>query len=161
MFVLLHLLKYWSILNLIFLFLAALGLHCCAWAFSSCGKWASHCGGFSHCRAGTPGALASAVVAHRLSCPVARGIFPDQGSNPCPLNWQADSCPLDHQGSPLHVSYCLSTLSTWATLLVSSLAWTDVTSLSLLLSCLFPLFFGGDLLKTQVKRQTFQWLSIW
>ena len=23
----------------IYLFLAALGLHCCAWAFSSCGKW--------------------------------------------------------------------------------------------------------------------------
>ena len=95
-----------------FLFLAALGLHCCAWAFSSCGKWASHCGGFSCCRAWTPGALASAAVAHRLSCPVACGIFPDQGSNPCPLNWQADSYPLGHQGSPLHISYYLSTLST-------------------------------------------------
>ena len=22
-----------------YLFLAALGLHCCAWAFSSCGEW--------------------------------------------------------------------------------------------------------------------------
>ena len=28
------------------------------------------------------------------------GIFPDQGSNPCPLHWQADSQPLRHQGSP-------------------------------------------------------------
>ena len=27
------------------------------------------------------------------------GIFPDQGSNPCPLHWQADSQPLCHQGS--------------------------------------------------------------
>ena len=33
----------------------------------------------------------SAVVAHGLSCSVACGIFPDQGSNPCPLHWQADS----------------------------------------------------------------------
>ena len=27
-------------------------------------------------------------------------IFPDQGSNPCLLHWQADSLPLSHQGSP-------------------------------------------------------------
>ena len=26
-----------------------------------------------------------------LSCPTACGIFPDQGLNPCPLHWQADS----------------------------------------------------------------------
>ena len=31
---------------------------------------------------------------------MACGIFPDQGSNPCPLHWQADSQPLRHQGSP-------------------------------------------------------------
>ena len=31
------------------------------------------------------------VVAHRLSCPVACGIFLDQGSDLCPLRWQADS----------------------------------------------------------------------
>ena len=42
----------------------------------------------------------SVVVAHWLSCSVACGIFPDQGSNPCPLHWQADSQPLHHQGSP-------------------------------------------------------------
>ena len=42
----------------------------------------------------------SAVVAHGLSCSAACGIFPDQGSNPCPLHWQADSQPLRHQGSP-------------------------------------------------------------
>ena len=34
------------------------------------------------------------VVAHRLSCSVACGIFPDQGSNPRLLCWQADSLPL-------------------------------------------------------------------
>ena len=33
----------------------------------------------------------SVVVAHRPSCSAARGIFSDQGSNPCPLHWQADS----------------------------------------------------------------------
>ena len=27
-------------------------------------------------------------------------IFPDQGSNLCPLHWQAYSFPLSHQGSP-------------------------------------------------------------
>ena len=42
----------------------------------------------------------SAVVAHGPSCSAACGIFPDQGSNPCPLHWQADSQPLHHQGSP-------------------------------------------------------------
>ena len=42
----------------------------------------------------------SVVVAHRASCSAACGIFPDQGSNPCPLHWQADSQPLRHQGSP-------------------------------------------------------------
>ena len=33
----------------------------------------------------------SVVVAHGPSCSTACGIFPDQGSNPCPLHWQADS----------------------------------------------------------------------
>ena len=42
----------------------------------------------------------SVVVAHRPSCFAACGIFPEQGSNPCPLHWQADSQPLRHQGSP-------------------------------------------------------------
>ena len=38
-------------------------------------------------------------MAHGLSCSMACGTFPDKGSNPCPLNWQADSS-LCHQGSP-------------------------------------------------------------
>ena len=42
----------------------------------------------------------SATVAHGPSCSVACGIFPDQGSNPCPPHRQADSQPLRHQGSP-------------------------------------------------------------
>ena len=47
----------------------------------------------------------SVVVAHGPSCSTACGIFPDQGSNPCPLHWQAGSQPLRHQGSP--ISYFL------------------------------------------------------
>ena len=43
----------------------------------------------------------SVVVAHGPSCSAACGIFPDKGSNPCPLHWQADSQPLRHQGSPV------------------------------------------------------------
>ena len=43
----------------------------------------------------------SVVVAHGPSRSAACGVFPDQGSNPCPPHWQADSQPLCHQGSPL------------------------------------------------------------
>ena len=46
----------------------------------------------------------SVIVAHGPSCSTACGIFPDQGSNPCPLHWQADSQPLRHQGSPKQTS---------------------------------------------------------
>ena len=42
----------------------------------------------------------SVIVAHGPSCSAACGILPGQGSNPCPLHWQADSQPLRHQGSP-------------------------------------------------------------
>ena len=68
---------------LIYLFLAVLGLCCSARA--------SHCGGFSRCRARALGARAPVVVAHGLSCSVACGIFLDQGLNQCPLHWQEDS----------------------------------------------------------------------
>ena len=48
----------------------------------------------------------SAIVAHGPSRSTACGILPDQGSNPRPLHWQADSQPLRHQGSPQGCSYC-------------------------------------------------------
>ena len=38
-------------------------------------------------------------MAHGPSRSAACGIPPDEGSNPCPLHWQADSQPLRHQGS--------------------------------------------------------------
>ena len=44
--------------------------------------------------------MGSVAVAYRLSCPVAGGIFLDQGLNLCPLHWQAGSQPLEHRGSP-------------------------------------------------------------
>ena len=48
----------------------------------------------------------SVAVAPGPSCSAACGILPDQGSNPCPLHWQADSQPLRHQGSPQRTSKC-------------------------------------------------------
>ena len=42
----------------------------------------------------------SVAVAHGFSCSAARGIFPDQESNPYLLHWQADSLPLSQQPNP-------------------------------------------------------------
>ena len=53
--------------------------------FNSCGRWASAV------VARRLWSTGSVVVAHGLSCSAACGIFPDQGSNPCLLHWQADS----------------------------------------------------------------------
>ena len=81
--------------------MAGLGLRFCARAFSSCGKW-----GPLFIAVRRPLTIAAsrragpAIVAHGPSRSAAYGILPDQGSNPCPLHWQADSQPLHHQGSP-------------------------------------------------------------
>ena len=86
------------------LFLAVLGLRFCVRAFSSCGEqgplFIAVCGPLLLRSTGSRCA-GSVAVAHGLSCSVACGIFPDQGSNRCPLHWQADSQPLRHQGSPI------------------------------------------------------------
>ena len=63
---------------------------------ASGGHSSSRCAGLSLSRPlplrGTGSRRAgSVIVAHGLSCSVACGIFPDQGSNLCPLHWQADS----------------------------------------------------------------------
>ena len=67
----------------VYLFLAALGLHCHTWAFycyrkerlfSSCGAQASHCGGSLVVEHGY-GVWVSAFVVHWFSCPTACGIF--------------------------------------------------------------------------------------
>ena len=62
--------------------------------------WVSLCSGLSFCRAWALGYGLRSCNIHRLRCPAACGIFLDQGSNLCPLPWQVDSKPLDHQGSP-------------------------------------------------------------
>ena len=87
--------------------MAVLGLCCCPRAFSSCGErgllflavrglliaGASLCCGAWALGARASVAVAhglssagSVVVAHGLSCSAACGIFPDQGSNLCPLH---------------------------------------------------------------------------
>ena len=45
----------------------------------------------------------SVIEEHGLSCPKTCGIFPDQGSNWCPLHWQADSQPPAHQEALLKI----------------------------------------------------------
>ena len=45
--------------------------------------------------------IGSMVVAHEFSCSMVCGNFPDRGCNLCLLYWQADSLPLNHQGSSL------------------------------------------------------------
>ena len=96
----------------IYLFiLVALGLHCCAWAFSSCEQgllsscsaW-GYCSGFSSQSAGSRVLGLQQLQHSGFSCSVACKIFPDQGLNLCLLHWQADSYPLSHQGSPVMVS---------------------------------------------------------
>ena len=82
-----------------YLFLVALGLCCCMWAFSSCGMWAAHFSGFSCCGAQALGCVGSTVVALGLSCPKAYGICLGQEWNLYSLHWKADSQP--QQGSPI------------------------------------------------------------
>ena len=53
-------------------------------------------------------------------CPTTCGIFPDQGSNPCPLHWQAHSKLVDDQGSPMCSARSKTELMKWA---LSSCTW--------------------------------------
>ena len=84
--------------------------------YSSCGVWASHysgfscywawalgCTSFSSCSSWALEHRLNSVWCSRFNCFVACGIFPNQGSNPCFLQWQAEFLPLNHQGSlPLY-----------------------------------------------------------
>ena len=98
---------YFFIKIFVYLVLAALSLCCCSQAFSSCSKQgllstlsscgaqASHCCCFSCWGAQAPGAWASVVALHRLSCLLARGLPLDQRwhlNAPC---GRVDSQPLD------------------------------------------------------------------
>ena len=96
------------ILFIYLLFLAALGLCCC-----TCFSLVVASGGcslvvvlrllnvvVSRVAEHRLWSTGSAAVALGLSCSSACGILLDQGSNPSPPQWQADSHPLSHQGSP-------------------------------------------------------------
>ena len=78
-------------LKIIYLVLAALGLHCYPWAFS----------GFGECLLIAEHMQALWSVTHRLSCPAESGIFLNQPSNLCPLHWHTDSHPLCTSEVPL------------------------------------------------------------
>ena len=105
-------LNFW--LHWVFVDVHRLSLAAVGGATFLCAMWIYHCGGFSCCRVQALGTWASvvaalrlqstgsAVVVHRLSWPhsLACRIFPDQELNQCPLHWQVDSQPLNHQGSP-------------------------------------------------------------
>ena len=80
---------------------------------SSCNAQASRCRDFSCCRTPALGhvgfrsaalqlqSTGSIAAVHRVSCSGACGIFRDQGSNACLLDWQADSLPPSHRGNPI------------------------------------------------------------
>ena len=72
---------------------------------ASGGHSSSRCAGLSLSQPLLLRSTGSVVVAHGPSCSAACGILPDQGSNPRPLHWQADSQPLRHQGSPMGLFY--------------------------------------------------------
>ena len=87
-----------SLLHVGFVYLGQAGLTHCG-GFSCCGAQALGGAGFNSCGSQALEHGFNSWV-HGLSCAATCGIFPDQGSNRCPLHWQVDSAPLDHQGGP-------------------------------------------------------------
>ena len=89
-------------------FVAAWGL-CLVGASRDCSSlFVEGCGaslrsGFSCCRALRLSSCGAWAWFH-LPC----GVFPEQGSNLCPLHWQAESQPLEHPASPPMDSICNS-----------------------------------------------------
>ena len=99
--------NFFFFLWLCWVFVAVRGLSLVA---ASGGHSSSRCAGLSLSRplllrSTSSRCAGSVVVAHGPSCSAVCGIFPDQGSNPCPLHWQADCQPLCHQGSPVMVIF--------------------------------------------------------
>ena len=103
------------------LFLAMLGLGCCAHAFPTCWEpgllFAVVCGllieGASLVASAGSRRVGSAFVAHGHSCPEACAVLLDQGWNPCRLHWQADSYLLHTREVP----WLLTFKGSWSTLL--------------------------------------------
>ena len=125
-----------------------LGLRFCARAFSSCDEQ----GPLFIAVRGPLTIAASLVAGHRLqtcrlsscgsraSCFAACGILPDQGSNLCPLHWQADSQPLRHQGSPGLFVFCCWVA--WAVCIFWKLSpfWSYHLQIFSSIGCVFILF---------------------
>ena len=106
-----------NICFIICIFMIVLGLHCfCVWAFSSCGVRGYSLVALPRPLIVVPSLVAerrlcaqrsSVVEAHELSCSAACGIFPHQGSNPCPLQRQAHFYPMYHKASSTGFLYNL------------------------------------------------------
>ena len=118
---------------LCWVFVSARGLSLVA---ASGGHSSSRCVGLSLLRPlllrSTGSRRAGSVVAHGPSCSVACGIFPDQGSNPCPLHWQADSQPLhgrqilNHWATREVLNFILRIMRNFWRVLRRERPWTDM-----------------------------------
>ena len=103
------LLFFFLLLNVFIYLSRSCSVFAAAWALHGCREHRplrrdvarTYCSAFSCWGAQALGCLGSVVVAHRLSRSKVCGLFLDQELNPCPLPWQAHSCPLYHQGSPV------------------------------------------------------------
>ena len=79
---------------------------------------ASHCGFFSDCGTWVLGTGSLLAVVHRLTCPMASGMFLDQGIKLVSLHCRADSLWLNHPGSPSQTEVKLP-FNMWALNLIS------------------------------------------
>ena len=82
---------YFSWLHWVFVASRRLSLVAVGRGNSSWGVWASPCMVSLVVVHRLYSGQASVVASHGFSCPMACGIFPDQGSHPFPLHWQVDS----------------------------------------------------------------------
>ena len=114
------------------------------WLFSSFGAWGLLSVVASLVEHRLSSTCTSRVVAQGLSCSKAGGIILDQVSNPCPLHWQVDFQPLDHQGSPLVLSF--------SSLLSSSPSYVLSQNCHLMNTCWEPDCAGGILTHSRRKE---------
>ena len=93
--------------------------------------------------------VGSVVVAHGLSFSEAHGTFLEQGSNPCLLQWQVDSIPLSHQGSP-QMFILTKLFFTWCFCKISQTPLSELSISPELFVCKFTKL--GDFLRFQWQR---------
>ena len=85
---------------------AVANFHCCPRASHHSVLWST---GSRVCGPQQLKHVGSKVAASRFRCSAACGIFSDQGLNPCPLHWQADSYPLYLQGRSPAMTFYIQT----------------------------------------------------